>query len=128
MRPLRLQHDDRSGNRAIVRKGKVHMTDAQGARPLGRCAIQPQLRSCTVPSNHFDLLKRHALTQPGSKGFEARFLRGESCRQRLRAVCATGTGRPLCLGEDLFFEPALSQRSRDPLDRDDVHPESQDHA
>jgi len=95
MRPLRLQHDDRSGNRAIVRKGNVHMTNAQGARPLGRCAIQPQLGSCTVPSNHFDLLKRHALTQPGSKGFEARLLRGESCRERLRAVRATGAGRTL---------------------------------
>jgi len=47
----------------------------------------------------------------------------------LRAVGTTGARRALFPSEDLFLEPAIAsgQRSRNALDRDDVHPDAQDH-
>jgi len=107
----------------------VHVTNAQRTRPLGRRAIEPQLRTPAFPIDHLDLLKGQTLGPSGSEGLETCLLGGESGSERLRAVCATGAGRTLRLSEDLRLELtiALDQRSRDPLDRDDVHPDAQDH-
>jgi hypothetical protein len=107
----------------------VHATNPQSLRPLGRSAAEAQFRTPACPTDHFDLVKGHALTQPGSEGLEARFLGGESRSERLRPVGTTGAHRALFPSEDLFLEPAiaLGQRSRDPLDRDDVQPDTHDH-
>src|SRR5207244_8531042 len=124
-RPLSLQHDDRSGNGEVVGKADVHVTNAQSTRPLGRRAIEPQLRTPAFPIDHLDLLKGQTLGPSSSEGLETCLLGGEPGSERPRAFRATGAGRTLFLSEDLFFElTALGQRSRDALDRDDVHPDA----
>lgn len=107
----------------------MHVTNAQSPRPLRRRASEPQLRTPSFPIDHFDLLKGQTLSPSGAEGLETRLLGGESGGERPRAVCATGAGRTLSLREDLLYELsiALDQRSRDPLDRDDVHSDAQDH-
>lgn len=101
----------------------MHVADAQSTRPLRRRAREPQLRTPPFPIDHFDLLKGQTLSPSGPEGLETRLLGGESGSERPRAVCATGAGRTLRLSEHLRLELtiALDQRSRDPLDRDDVH-------
>lgn len=107
----------------------MHVTNAQSTRTLRRCAGEPQLGTPSFPIDHFDLLKGQTLSPSGSEGLETRLFGGESRSERPRPVRSTGAGCTLCLSEDLCFERtvAFDERSRNPLDGDDVHPDAQDH-
>jgi len=78
-----------------VGKADVHVTNAQSTRPLGRRAIEPQLRTPAFPIDHLDLLKGQTLGPSSSEGLETCLLGGEPGSERPRAFRATGAGRTL---------------------------------
>src|SRR5439155_169530 len=97
---------------------------------LGPGSERPLIKvgSLSFRTDHFNLPEGDSPSPPRTKGFKARLLGREPSGQRALAIRSPSTGRDLGRCKDKLFESPvpLAQGPRDPLDRHDVQPDTQD--
>ena len=125
---LAFQHDYCRRQVDFVGQAQVSLSHPQRPRARFRLSRQPQIGSLSFRTDHFNLPEGDSPSPPRTKGLKARLLGREPSGQRALAIRSPSTGRDLGRCKDKLFESPvpLAQGPRDPLDRHDVQPDTQD--